>query len=142
MPKRQEFCVFSYIFFSVRHSPLPFAGACCAARFVEHSASIAAEPPSIFQNQLNLLWCASSCLKLCECGIFEIDKLVTILLKSVRSNCSVLAWRTINVANKFCEKIISCRNSSLPAPATDIGLINPKFIQVELPTFRISMGAH
>ena len=45
MPKRQEVSVFSYIFFSGRHSPLPIAGACRTVLFVEPAICIVAEYP-------------------------------------------------------------------------------------------------
>ena len=102
---------------------------------------VLSEHPSAFQKKLNLLQSASSSLKLRECGIFEIDNLIKILLKSVRSNGNVVA-RTINIANKFRRRVVSYRNSSHPAPATDPSLINPHFNQAVLPMNRFSEGAN
>ncbi len=124
--------MFSYIVFSGRHSFLPIAGACRTALFVEPEISIAAEHPRTFQQVLNFLQCARSCLKLGECGIFEISNLIKTSLKSLRSNLYVMA-RAINITNKFCRRDVAFGNFIHLTAATDSGLRNSKPIQVELP---------
>jgi hypothetical protein len=129
MPKRQEVSVFSYIFFSGRHSPLAIAGACRTVLFVEPAICIVAEYPGAFLQILNFLQRASSSLKLGECGIIEINNLIKTSLKSLRSNLHVIAC-TINITNNFCRWVVAFGNFGHLATATDPDLRNPKLIQV------------
>jgi hypothetical protein len=141
MPKRQEVSVFSYIFFSGRHSPLPIAGACRTVLFVEPAICIVAEYPGAFLQILNFLQSASSSLMLGACGIFEINNLIQTSLKSLRPNLNVIA-RTINVTNKLCRWVVAFGNISHLTAATDPGIRNPRPIQVELPIFQLSDGVN
>lgn len=127
--------MFGYIFFSGRHFPLSIAGACSTVLFVESSVRIVVEPPSTFQHKLNLLQRTNSSFKLGEHGIFEINNLIQIFLKCLRSKRTL-----ISAAENFCRAVFGFGNINNSAAATGPALRNPEFFQVEPTMYQLSEG--